>query len=388
MRSRTPKYLHDIGGKPFIDHIIDTCNKLGFSRKIIVTNPQFKIKRKGWDNAVQAVPRGTGDAVLAAKAALEGFAGDVLVLYSDSPFISRETIARMMEKKRQKSDIVSLVFHAENPGAYGRIIAGKDDRIEKIVEASDATDEQKKITLCNSGHLACDADLLFSLLAKVGNNNPAGEYWLTDIIGIATAEGKECRFVIGDESEIMGVNTRAEMALAEAEFQKRKRREVMDSGVTLMSPETTFFSYDTVIGQDCIVEPGVYFAPGAYVEPNTRIPAFSRVDGHKMQHIRHPGSVFSFKMIMSLLFIVMLILSPLWIWVAADNEKKGLCSRSLEMCLIHSKNTDSEMGVFGCAFSNMKCLARDINVMLAEEQSLPEQETEDFQDLEEFLKNR
>ncbi len=383
MQSSYPKYFHEVGGKPLIDYITDVCDNLNFSKKIIVNSKDVFIEKQGWQRVIQGPEKGTAAAVLAAKEALADFKGNVLILYSDSPFISTATIQNML-KQKNASTIVSLGFNAENPFGYGRIVEDKNNTIKKIVEEKDATETEKKITLCNAGHLVCDGEYLFKALAKIGNTNKSKEYLLTDIISIARDDEKKVSFVVCDESEVMGVNTRFELAQAEAFFQKRKRQEAMDNGVTLMSPETTFFSYDTVIGKDCIVEPNVYFAPGAYIEAGTRVSAFSRVDASNVRSSLKKERIFSFKIIMIILFVVIFVLSPLWIWMLATPEKRGLCLTSLELCAIQNKNDNNTLGIIDCAFGNVQCLLSDVDTSKfeANEIEVPKE------DLEKFLENQ
>ncbi len=364
MQSRTPKYMHKIGGQPILDYIIETCSKFDFSHKILVTNPNFKLERAGWQSVIQTQAKGTGAAVLAAKEALSNFKGNILILYSDSPFISESTIKKMIEEQiNKKTTTVSLIFEPKDPKHYGRIILDNNNLVSQIVEFKDATDSQKEIRLCNGGNIICDSEHLFSLLEKVGNNNASGEYWLTDIISIANAEGCKCGFVLGDESEVIGVNTREELAKAEAFFQARKRKEIMEKGVTLLSPSTTFFSYDTEIGEDSIIEPCVYFAEGVTIPPNSRVTFGNRLTKtDSFVKSKHPiEKVFSFKLVIFISLLVLFLLSPIFIWLNADSDKKHLCLQSLEMCIITNKQDSNSIGVIGCSYSNLKCLLTDKN---------------------------
>ena len=201
----------------------------------------------------------------------------MIVLYGDTPFISGDTL-EAMQASRAAHDVVVLGFEAADPGRYGRLVTYGDD-LERIVEFKDATKHEREITLCNSGVIAADASELFDLISAVGNNNAAEEYYLTDIIGIARSRGLSATVVRCDESETLGVNSRAELAEAEALFQARKRAEAMEDGVTLAAPQTVFFSFDTALGRDSLIEPNVVFGPGVTVESGATIRAFSHLEG-------------------------------------------------------------------------------------------------------------
>ncbi len=385
MSSCVPKYLHQIGGRSILDYILETCSKLNFSKKILVTSPNYPLNRKGWESVTQKEAQGTGSAVLSAKEALLEFKGNVIILYSDSPFISIKTIENMSEALN-KCDVVSLAFEPQDAAHYGRIVTNKDGFIEKIVEFKNANDKEKAITLCNGGNLMCSSELLFSLLDDIEKDKVTGEYLLTDIIAIANKKNKKCGFVIGDESEVIGVNTREDLANAELFFQQKKRKEVMNAGVTLLSPETTFFSYDTFIGKDVIIEPFVSFAPGAFVPSNTRVNSFTTVSGNVLRGVTKYDKIFSLKMLVILMFVTFVLLAPFLVWMNADEEKRGLCLHSLEMCLIHSKNIDSSMGVVGCAYSNFKCLVTDMDLDFEDADIEIPEDMSSSDDLEEFLK--
>ena len=226
---------------------------------------------------VQAEQLGTAHAVAQAAPALEGAAGDCVVLYGDTPFIRPETLQAMLHARARHS-VVVLGFQAKDPGRYGRLIAD-GETLHKIVEYKDATDEERAVTLCNSGVICADAKTLFSLVAAVGNDNASGEYYLTDIVEIARTRGLSAGVVICDEAETMGINTRTELAKAEAAFQSRARAEALDNGVTLTAPETVFFALDTHIGRDAIIGPNVLFGPGVTIESGAEIKGFCHLEG-------------------------------------------------------------------------------------------------------------
>jgi len=172
-----------------------------------------------------------------------------------------------------------LGFELADPGQYGRLVRDETGKLERIVEARDASDAELKINLVNSGVMAVRGEVLFSALKRVDNKNARGEYYLTDVIALARADGRTCAVVEADPAEVSGVNTRSELAAAEAAFQHRARQAAMAGGATLIAPETVFFSYDTALGRDVVVEPHVVFAPGVSVEAGARIRAFSHLEG-------------------------------------------------------------------------------------------------------------
>ncbi len=284
MLSDRPKVLHEVAGAPLLVHALRAGAALSPERCVVVTGHEGEAvaaAARDWDPDIAIVEQterlGTGHAVQQARPALDGISGDVIVLYGDTPFISAETLTKMAEA-RTRHDVVVLGFEAADPGRYGRLVTS-GDTLERIVEYKDATDEERAITLCNSGVVAADAALLWDLLAAVTNDNAAGEYYLTDVPGIARSRGLSAGFVTCDEAETLGVNSRADLAAAEAAFQARARAEALVGGVTLAAPETVFFAYDTVLGRDVSVEPNVVFGPGVTVETGATIRAFSHLEG-------------------------------------------------------------------------------------------------------------
>ena len=284
MNSDLPKVLHPLAGAPLLVHAMKAGFALDASACVVVTGhgaEAVAAAARDWDDTAQCVVQdpqlGTAHAVAQAAPVLAGFDGDVIVLYGDTPLIRPETL-EAMQAARADHDIVVLGFHAADPGRYGRLVMD-GDRLDRIVEFKDATDEERAITLCNSGVIAADARTLFDLVAAVGNDNAAGEYYLTDIIGIARARGLSATAVTCPEAETMGINTRAELALAEVAFQTRARAQALEDGVTLIAPDTVHFAHDTVIGRDAVVEQNVVFGPGVTVESGARIRAFSHLEG-------------------------------------------------------------------------------------------------------------
>jgi bifunctional UDP-N-acetylglucosamine pyrophosphorylase/glucosamine-1-phosphate N-acetyltransferase len=284
MNSDLPKVLHEIAGAPMLVHAMKAGAALEPARTVIVAGHGADLVEKAakaYDPdatiAIQSEQLGTAHAVAQARDALAGFDGDALVLYGDTPFIRPETLAAMTAA-RLTHDIVVLGFEAADPGRYGRLIM-QDDQLDRIVEFKDASDQERTVKLCNSGVIAADSATLLDLVAAVGNENAANEYYLTDIIGIARARGLSATVVRCDETETLGVNSRAELSRAEALFQQNARAVAQEDGVTLTAPETVFFAHDTVIGRDTVIEPNVVFGPGVTVESGATIRAFSHLEG-------------------------------------------------------------------------------------------------------------
>ena len=284
MNSDLPKVLHQIAGAPMLIHAMKSGASLEPERTVIVAGHGAEAVGKaaqGWDDraevVLQAEQLGTGHGVAQAQGALADFSGDAIVLYGDTPFISPETLTAMAAA-RQFHDIVVLGFQAADPGRYGRLVTA-GDTLEKIVEFKDASDEERAINLCNSGVIAADSSTLFDLVSAVKNDNAAGEYYLTDIVEIARARGLSATVVRCDAAETMGINSRAELAVAEGAFQAVRRAEVLADGVTLQAPDTVYFAHDTVVGRDAVIEPNVVFGPQVTIESGATIRAFSHLEG-------------------------------------------------------------------------------------------------------------
>ncbi|MEY8830604.1 bifunctional UDP-N-acetylglucosamine diphosphorylase/glucosamine-1-phosphate N-acetyltransferase GlmU [Sedimentitalea sp. XS_ASV28] len=284
MESDLPKVLHPIAQVPMLLHAMRAGAALDPQEVVIVAgHGAEQVARVAQDESetarivMQTEQLGTAHAVDQAREALAGFSGDVVVLYGDTPFVQPETLAHMVAA-RAKHDLVILGFHAAEPGRYGRLVT-EGDQVQRIVEFKDATDEERQINLCNSGLVACDAGLLFELIAEIDNDNAAGEYYLTDIVAHARKRGLSATAVTCDESETLGVNSRAELAAADGVFQARARADLLALGVTLMAPETVYLAQDTVIGRDTVIEPNVVFGPGVTVESGVTIRAFSHLEG-------------------------------------------------------------------------------------------------------------
>lgn len=286
MASDIPKVLHEVAHAPLLHHVLRAAAALEPTRTVVVVgtgaeavaDAARELDPKA-ETALQTERLGTAHAVAQAQPALEGFTGDALVLYGDTPFVRPETLQRMQAARAEGSAVVVLGFEAADPTGYGRLITGTDGSLEAIVEHKDASDAQRAITLCNSGVICADSLTLFSLIEAVGNNNAKGEYYLTDIVAIARGRGLSCAAVTCDESETLGVNSRAELAGAEATFQAGMRARAMAEGATLTAPGTVFFAYDTQLGRDVIVEPFVTFGPNVSVADGARIRAYSHLEG-------------------------------------------------------------------------------------------------------------
>jgi bifunctional UDP-N-acetylglucosamine pyrophosphorylase/glucosamine-1-phosphate N-acetyltransferase len=286
MRSDTHKVLHPIASRPLLLHLLDRVDGLGASKRVVVVGKgrdQVERALNGRDVAVahQAEQKGTGHAVLQAKESLGGYEGAVLILYGDTPFVEAATLSRMLERLdgADGPGIVVLASRPADPGAYGRIILGEGDRIAKMVEFRDASPEEREVRLCNSGMMAVRAPDLLRWLGQVSNDNAAGEYYLPDVVNIAASEGREAVVIEGDPYETAGVNSRAELAHLELEWQRRRREQVLDEGATLIDPESVWFAYDTRLGRDVTVEPHVVFGPGVEVAAGATIKAFSHIEG-------------------------------------------------------------------------------------------------------------
>jgi bifunctional UDP-N-acetylglucosamine pyrophosphorylase/glucosamine-1-phosphate N-acetyltransferase len=286
MRSDTHKVLHPIASRPLLLHLLDTVDSLGADKRVVVVGKgreqvESAIAGRNAVIAVQAEQKGTGHAVQQAAEALAGYDGPVIVLYGDTPFVEADTLRRMLDRLDGEGGpgVVVLASCPADPLKYGRIILGEGDHIAKMVEYKDATEDERAVRLCNSGMMAVRAGDLFRWLAEVGNDNAAGEYYLPDIVNIAAAEGRDAVVIEGDPYETAGVNSRAELAHLELEWQRRRREQALDQGATLIDPESVWFAYDTRLGRDVTVEPHVVFGPGVTVADGATIHAFSHIEG-------------------------------------------------------------------------------------------------------------
>ena len=286
MRSDTHKVLHPIAGRPMLLHLLERVDALGAEKRVAVLGKgreqvEAAIADRGVEIAVQTEQKGTGHAVQQAADALGGYDGPVIILYGDTPFVESATLGRMIDRLDGAGGpgIVVLASSPADPLRYGRIILGEGDRIARMVEYKDATEEERAVRLCNSGMMAVRSSDLFRWLAQVGNENAAGEYYLPDIVNIAAAEGREAVVIEGDPYEAAGVNSRAELAHLELEWQRRRREQALEDGATLIDPESVWFAFDTKLGRDVTVEPHVVFGPGVSVADGATVHAFSHIEG-------------------------------------------------------------------------------------------------------------
>ncbi|MGB3752342.1 MAG: bifunctional UDP-N-acetylglucosamine diphosphorylase/glucosamine-1-phosphate N-acetyltransferase GlmU [Parerythrobacter sp.] len=286
MKSALHKVLHPVAGRPMIDHLMQSVDALAPARKVVIVGAgREQLEGAVGDRAETALQEpqlGTGHAVQQAQEALGDFTGDVLVLYGDVPFVREATMRAMFDRLHADDAPAAVVlgFEPDDPGHYGRVIADDAGRIAKMVEYKDADEQERACRLCNSGVMAARAADMFDLLGRVGNDNAQGEYYLVDIVNVANADGRHCAVVTTDApGEVTGINSRAELAAAEAQWQAFRREEAMADGASLKAPETVFFSFDTKLGRDVTVEPNVVFGPGVTVADGATIRAFSHLEG-------------------------------------------------------------------------------------------------------------
>jgi len=286
MKSDLHKVLHPIAGHPMLDHLMASAEQLNPARTVVVVGAgRDQIERALGGRAetcLQEPQLGTGHAVQQAQSALGDLEGDVLILYGDVPFVRAATMQKMLDRLHADDApaVVVLGFEPDDALQYGRVIAGDTGRIVKMVEYKDASEEERACRLCNSGLMAARAADLFGLLARVGNDNAQGEYYLVDVVNVANADGRHSAVVITDDpGEVAGINSRAELAGAERQWQETRRAAAMADGASLTAPETVFFSWDTQLGRDVTVEPNVVFGPGVTVADHATIRAFSHLEG-------------------------------------------------------------------------------------------------------------
>jgi bifunctional UDP-N-acetylglucosamine pyrophosphorylase/glucosamine-1-phosphate N-acetyltransferase len=286
MKSDLHKVLHPIARQPMLEHLLASVAALGAARTVVVVGNQREqleaaLAGRGIDFAVQEPQLGTAHAVLQAREALAGFDGDVLLLSGDVPFVRTETMLGMLEALNGPSGPAAVVlgFRPEDSAAYGRIVAAADGSIAKMVEHKDATDEERRVGLCNSNLFAVRSADLWPLLERVGNDNVQGEYYLPDIVMVAAADGRASLVLEGEAAEAIGPNSRAEFAAAELVWQARRRREAMADGASLVAPDTIWFAFDTRVGRDVTIEPNVVFGPGVTIGDGVTIRAFSHIEG-------------------------------------------------------------------------------------------------------------
>ena len=285
MKSSLPKVLHKIAGLPLVCHVVRQVQSIGKSDIAVVVgrgadevSSAVKEFSKTANIYLQKERLGTAHAVLSAREMLSKNYDDVLIVFGDTPLIEAKSLERARDELAHGADIVVMGFVTENPSGYGRLIE-KDGKLQAIVEEKDATTEQKKIKFCNGGVMAFNGKLALSLLEQIKNENAKKEYYLTDIVKIGVSRKLEVKAISIPFENVIGVNTRVELSEAEALWQKRKARELMLSGVTMLRPETVYFSYDTAIDGDVIIEPNVFFGLNVKVETGVIIHGFSHLEG-------------------------------------------------------------------------------------------------------------
>jgi bifunctional UDP-N-acetylglucosamine pyrophosphorylase/glucosamine-1-phosphate N-acetyltransferase len=288
MKSHLPKVLHPIAGRPMIGHVLASLAPLGCAPIVVVVGPGMEAVSKAVApnrTALQTEQLGTGHAALAAKAALGACQGDVLILYGDTPFISTETFEALLARRRAEDRPAAVVLgmRPDDPTGYGRLLVDGKGQLEAIVEHRDATAEQRRIGLCNSGVMAVDGALLWDLLGEVGTDNAKGEYYLTEIVALARRRGHVSAAVEAPAEELIGINSRAELAAAEAVLQGKLRARAMEGGATLIDPASVWFSFDTRLGCDVVIGPHVVFGPGVEVADGAIIRSFCDLEGTRIE---------------------------------------------------------------------------------------------------------
>jgi bifunctional UDP-N-acetylglucosamine pyrophosphorylase/glucosamine-1-phosphate N-acetyltransferase len=283
MKSALPKVMHGIAGRPMLAHVLAVAKALGPQRIVVVTAPGAEAVKQlaaewGAETVVQERQLGTGHAVLSCEASLAGFDGNLMVLFGDAPLLTAATLSRLTARLESGADLTALGFRAADPAGYGRMVV-EGDQLIRIVEDKDASHDERRIDLCFAGMLAGRANAIFDLLHGIDNRNAQSEFYLTDVIAIARKRSLHCAIVEGDEKEMLGVNSRAQLAQAESAFQARRRTELMESGVSLLAPETIHVSADTIIEPDAIIGPYVVFGPGVTVGRGAQIRAFCHLEG-------------------------------------------------------------------------------------------------------------
>jgi bifunctional UDP-N-acetylglucosamine pyrophosphorylase/glucosamine-1-phosphate N-acetyltransferase len=289
MKSEQPKVMHRAAGCTLLGHVLQSASSVGANRVAVVIGPEMEQvgleAQRLVPNATiveQAQQLGTGDAVKSCRDSLGEFHGSIIILYGDVPLVRPDTIKRLISTLSNEVPVVVLGFTPPEPSGYGRLILDDNGFVTAVREELDATPEERQIKICNSGILAASSPLIWRLIANLKNENAKGEYYLTDVVELAVAQGLKVALVEAEETEVMGVNDRRQLAKVESELQDRYRKAAMAAGVTLVAPETVFFSSDTKLGTDVIVEPHVFFGPGVEVGNEARILAFCYMENTKI----------------------------------------------------------------------------------------------------------
>ncbi len=286
MKSAMPKVLHGVAGRSMLAHVMALAKYVDGDKLAVVIGPEMDNVRKEVLKIaphaqvfVQENQLGTADAVLAARPALVAHDGDVMVLYADTPLIQTETVRRLRSALTGGTGVAVLGFEAADPAGYGRLLTDAAGNLTAIREEKDANDAERKVRLCNSGVIGFSLGNLVGVLDRIGNANAKGEFYLTDAIAIAREDGVKAGVVVCDEDEVLGVNSRDQLCVAEAIWQRRARLKAMQDGATLIAPDTVWLSYDTKLGRDVLIEPNVFFAPGVTVEDGAHIMANCHFEG-------------------------------------------------------------------------------------------------------------
>lgn len=285
MKSQRPKVLHELAGRSLLGHALAAVGKAGADAVVVVIGPdrqdvaaEVSAVLPSATIAIQVERRGTAHAVLAAREALASGHDDILIAFADTPLVRPETFLALRAALAEGAGVAALGFEARDPTGYGRLVT-RDDALEAIVEHKDASEDERAIRFCNAGLMALDGRHALAILDAIGSANAQSEFYLTDAVAVARSQGLRAVALEAPESEVQGVNDRVQLSAAEAEFQRRKRIAVMMAGATLIAPETVFFSHDTQIGRDVLIEPNVVFGPGVNVADGAVIHAFSHLEG-------------------------------------------------------------------------------------------------------------
>jgi len=286
MKSDRPKALHEVAGRSMLANVLASAVAAGVSRVAVIVGPGrddvgAEARRYVPDAQmfVQSERRGTAHAVLAARTAIAEGCDDLIVLFADTPLLTAPTIGALRAAIAEGAAVAVLGFEAFNPFGYGRLLRDASGRLAAIREEKDASEEERAVTLCNGGLMAIDGAHALRLLERIDNKNAKGEFYLTDVVELARADGRQAKVVIADESEVLGVNDRIQLSQAEAVAQTRLRRAVMAGGATMIAPETVFLCADTQIGRDVTIEPHVVIGPGVAIADGAMIHAFSHLEG-------------------------------------------------------------------------------------------------------------
>ena len=286
MKSALPKGLHAIAGRSLLGHVMAAARTGLGGRMAVIVGPGMdnvadEARRHDGDTEIflQADQRGTGDAVLAARDAIARTQGDVFVLFCDTPLLQPETLARMREALDGGAHVAVLGFEAADPTGYGRLLTTPDGELTAIREHNDATEAERAIRLCNSGVMAFRCPNLLEILEGITDDNAKRELYLTDAVEIARAAGLKAVAVASDEAQLLGINDRRQLAIAEEAYQRLRRDAAMAAGATLIAPETVWFSHDTQLGRDVAIEPNVFFGPGVTVADDVLIRANCHIEG-------------------------------------------------------------------------------------------------------------